>query len=281
MASSGPGGVVDGARGRAGIVAAALCLGLLVGCGDGAPQVRLPAAPAPTPTTSGPPLTATATATSPVTATSTSTATATPTSSATPTTTAAPTTTATAGPAGATADLDGDGELDRAAVAGATLTARLSTTGAVESVGLPQDAVPGDVQVLGRSDLDGDGVDEALVRTLRSATGDVRVVLRLSAGGLEVLTSERGGPFELVTAGGLSGPRSYECRETDAASTGREVRTLDSERDPAGEALPTFSGTVTTWSVSGEQATVVGTENFTEVAADSRDLQLPIATCEQ
>lgn len=257
---------------------AALAAGLVLttsGCPSDGPELRLPADPVLDGATTAPPTTGT-TATSPGPAslpriTRPAPAPATPTA----------TTTQTSAPLPGTADLDGDGTRDVVQVAGATVTARLSTTGQVEAVALPAGADrDAGAEVLGRVDLDDDGVDEALVRTLALPAGDVRVVLRLGGSGLELLTTERGQPFELGLLVGMSGRRSYACSEADPRA-GREVRVLDAERD--GEIGPdmTFSGTVTTWSVTGSEAVVLGTERVEGEDVESPDLDLDMASCER
>jgi hypothetical protein len=121
-------------------------------------------------------------------------------------------------------DLDGDGRADSVSLVevpgeGWSFDVRLAD-GRETSAPLPDDeAVREDVAVLGGVDLD---ADEVLVRTLRAVAGQNAVVFRLDGDGVWLARTDEGAPWELSTAGGMTGPRSYEC-------TGGQVRTRESE----------------------------------------------------
>jgi hypothetical protein len=181
----------------------------------------------------------------------------------TPATTAAP---ATGGP-----DLDGDGRADSVSLTevpdmGWSFDVRLAD-GRETSAPLPaEEVVLEDVEVVGAVDLDRDGADEVLVRTLRAVGGENAVVFRLDGDGVWLVRTDEGAPWELSTSGGMTGPRSYAC-------SGGEVLTRESERQADG----TYRAMTWRWTVTGHVAGPLGGQRDDVLAAD--DVSLDPSTC--
>ena len=176
-----------------------------------------------------------------------------------------------AAPAGGP-DLDGDGRADRVSLVevpdmGWSFDVRLAD-GRETSAPLPDDdVVREDVEVVGPVDLDRDGADEVLVRTLRAVGGQNAVVFRLDGDGVWLVRDLDGRPFELSTAGGMTGPRSYEC-------VGGELRTRESERQADG----TYRAMTWRWTLNGHVAGPLGGARDDALAAD--DVSLDPSTCD-
>ena len=184
---------------------------------------------------------------------------------------AAPTTAPPAAPAGGP-DLDGDGRADTVSLVavpdmGWSFDVRLAD-GRETSAPLPADeAVPEDVEVLGPVDLDRDGADEVLVRTLRAVGGENAVVFRLDGDGVWLVRDREGAAWELSTAGGMTGPRSWACADG-------EVLTRESERRPDG----TYRAMTWRWTLVGHAAGPLGEQRDDALAAD--DVSLDPSSCE-
>lgn len=215
-------------------------------------------------------------------ATATSTAPATP--AATPPTSASGATTAR--PATAY-DLDGDRvrdaiSLTRVEGLGWSFDVTLSRTGVLQSAPLDErelEAVAEDVAVVASADLDRDGRAEVLVRTLRAVAGDNRVVVRLDRGTVWLVRDAQERPWVLSSAGGTSGPRSFDCRQVVASRQGREVRTSEASRQGGAGAAPRYEGVLRTWALSGRRAVQLTAKPFDGVPASSPLLGLDPATC--
>jgi hypothetical protein len=168
-------------------------------------------------------------------------------------------------------DLDGDGRGDRVTLTavpdlGWSFDVRLAD-GRETSAPLPDDqVVREDVEVLGAVDLDGDGVDEVLVRTVRAVGGENAVVFRLDGDGVWLVRTDEGAPWELSTSGGMTGPRSYEC-------AGGEVRTRESERQADG----TYRATTWRWTLDGHVARPLG--GARDDALSAEEVSLDPSTC--
>ena len=169
-------------------------------------------------------------------------------------------------------DLDGDGRGDRVTLTevpdmGWSFDVRLAD-GRETSAPLPADeAVPEDVEVLGPVDLDRDGADEVLVRTLRAVGGENAVVFRLDGDGVWLVRDREGAAWELSTAGGMTGPRSWACADG-------EVLTRESERRPDG----TYRAMTWRWTLVGHAAGPLGEQRDDALAAD--DVSLDPSSCE-
>lgn len=201
----------------------------------------------------------------------------TPTPSETPTPTPSPTPTDTptstppskpstsapvAGSAAAPYDVDGDGrpetvELRSIASGGWEVALTRSSTGELlTSPLLPEWVAEKKPAVVGSGDLDLDGHAEVLVRVVQAAQGDNYLVVRWTTQtGLIVFAG--GSPWEIATSGGMSGPRSFACVDTLPGRKGREVLTVDPQRDDSAGQEPTYSGTVTTWGFDAKDRAVV------------------------
>lgn len=110
-------------------------------------------------------------------------------------------------------DLDGDGRADSVTLlevpgTGWSFDVRLADGRETSAPLAGGDVVPEDVAVVGAVDLDQDGADEVLVRTLRAVAGENVVAFRLDGDGVWLVRDQDGAPFELSTAGGMTGPRS-------------------------------------------------------------------------
>ena len=175
-------------------------------------------------------------------------------------------------PAAGGPDLDGDGRADSITLLevsgmGWSFDVRLAD-GRVTSAPLPiEDAVVDDVEVLGPVDLDRDGADEVLVRTLRAVGGENAVVFRLDGDGVWLVRDREGAPFELSTSGGMTGPRSWTCRDG-------EVLTRESERTPEG----TYRATTWRWTLDGHVAGPLG--GARDDALSAEDVSLDPSTCD-
>ena len=169
-------------------------------------------------------------------------------------------------------DLDGDGRADGVTLVavpdtGWTFDVRLAD-GRETSAPLPDDGVVReDVELLGPVDLDGDGADEVLVRTLRAVGGENALVFRLDGDGVRLVRDREGVPFELSTAGGMTGPRSWACADG-------EVLTRVSERQPDG----TYRAMTWRWTLDGHVAGPLGGARDDALAAD--DVSLDPSTCD-
>jgi hypothetical protein len=128
------------------------------------------------------------------------------------------------------------------------------------------DAVRDDVAVVGAVDLDRDGADEVLVRTLRAVGGENAVVFRLDGDGVWLVRTREGAPWELSTSGGMTGPRSYDC-------TDGEVLTRESERQADG----TYRATTWRWTLDGHVAGPLGAARDDALPAD--EVSLDPSTC--
>ena len=157
-------------------------------------------------------------------------------------------------------DLDGDGRADRVALVevpdlGWSFDVVLAD-GRETSAPLPGDlAVVEDVAVLGGVDLDADGRDEVLVRTLRAVGGENAVVFRLDGDGVWLVRTPEGTAWELSTSGGMSGPRSYDCADSEGPR--RVVLTRESERGTSTDGAPAYTATTVTWRLDGHGVTAV------------------------
>ena len=135
------------------------------------------------------------------------------------------------------------------------------------SAPLPDDGlVREDVEVLGAVDLDRDGADEVLVRTLRAVGGENAVVFRLDGDGVWLVRDREGTPFELSTSGGMTGPRSWACADG-------EVLTRESERQADG----TYRATTWRWVLDGHVAGPLG--GARDDALSAEDVSLDPSTC--
>ena len=195
-----------------------------------------------------------------------------PASAAPAATTTAP---ADAGAASGGPDLDGDGRSDSVQLrsvegVGWSFDVTLAD-GRMTSAPLHADlAVAEDVAVTGAVDLDRDGRDEVLVRTLRALGGENAAVFRLDGAGIWLVRTAEDAPWELSTAGGMSGPRSYDC-------TAAGVRTRESTREGSAGAAPTYATTTRTWRLGGRAAQLVDEEQASGVSADA--VPLDATTC--
>ena len=168
-------------------------------------------------------------------------------------------------------DLDGDGRADTVSLVevpgmGWSFDVRLAD-GRETSAPLPDgDVVHEDVAVVGGVDLDRDGADEVLVRTLRAVGGENAVVFRLDGGGVWLVRDLEGAPWELSTSGGMTGPRSYECADG-------EVRTRESERQADG----TYRAMTWRWTLRGHVAGPLG--GARDDALSAEDVSLDPSTC--
>jgi hypothetical protein len=248
-----------------------LLVGALAGCGE---DVTLSAAQDPPATVSASPSKGTAPAASPVAGTGgggasePDRATSSPTSAPAATPTGRPVTQATTQPPapGDGPDLDGDGRADSVTLLevpgmGWSFDVRLAD-GRETSAPLPlAEAVVDDVAVLGPVDLDRDGADEVLVRTLRAVGGENAVVFRLDGDGVWLLRDREGAPWELSTSGGMTGPRSWTCRDG-------EVLTRESERTPEG----TYRAMTWRWTLDGHVAGPLGGARDDALAAEEVSL---------
>ena len=173
--------------------------------------------------------------------------------------------------AGGGPDLDGDGRADTVSLVevpgmGWSFDVRLAD-GRETSAPLPDDdVVREDVEVLDPVDLDGDGADEVLVRTLRAVGGENAVVFRLDGDGVWLVRTDEGAPWELSTSGGMTGPRSYACADG-------EVRTRESERQADG----TYRATTWRWTLRGHVAGPLG--GARDDALSAEDVSLDPSTC--
>ena len=172
---------------------------------------------------------------------------------------------------GAGPDLDGDGRADSITLLevpdlGWSFDVRLAD-GRETSAPLPDDGlVREDVEVLGAVDLDRDGADEVLVRTLRAVGGGNAVVFRLDGDGVWLVRDREGTPFELSTSGGMTGPRSWACADG-------EVLTRESERQADG----TYRATTWRWVLDGHVAGPLG--GARDDALSAEDVSLDPSTC--
>ncbi len=168
-------------------------------------------------------------------------------------------------------DLDGDGRADSVVLTevpdmGWSFDVRLAD-GRETSAPLPaEEVVLEDVEVLGAVDLDRDGADEVLVRTLRAVGGENAVVFRLDGDGVWLVRTDEGTPWELSTSGGMTGPRSYACSDG-------EVLTRESERQADG----TYRAMTWRWTLDGHVAGPLGGQRDDALAAD--DVSLDPSTC--
>ena len=168
-------------------------------------------------------------------------------------------------------DLDGDGRADSVSLVevpemGWSFDVRLAD-GRETSAPLPaEEVVREDVELVGAVDLDGDGADEVLVRTLRAVGGENAVAFRLDGDGVWLVRDLEGAPFELSTSGGMTGPRSYEC-------AGGEVHTRESERQADG----TYRAMTWRWTVNGHVAGPLGGARADALTAD--EVSLDPSTC--
>ena len=169
-------------------------------------------------------------------------------------------------------DLDGDGRADAVSLVavpdtGWSFDVRLAD-GRETSAPLPDDGlVREDVAVVGPVDLDRDGADEVLVRTLRAVGGENAVVFRLDGDGVWLVRDQDGAPFELSTSGGMTGPRSWACADG-------ELLTRESERQADG----TYRAMTWRWTLTGRTAGPLGGAREDAVAAD--DVSLDHSTCD-
>jgi hypothetical protein len=169
-------------------------------------------------------------------------------------------------------DLDGDGRADAVSLVevpdtGWSFDVRLAD-GRETSAPLPgEDVVADDVEVLGAVDLDRDGADEVLVRTLRAVGGQNAVVFRLDGDGVWLVRTDEGAPFELSTSGGMTGPRSWACRDG-------EVLTRESERQDDG----TYRAMTWRWTLRGHVAGPLG--GARDDALPAEEVSLDPATCD-
>ena len=124
-----------------------------------------------------------------------------------------------------------------------------------------------DVEVLGPVDLDRDGADEVLVRTLRAVGGENAVVFRLDGDGVWLVRDREGAPWELSTSGGMTGPRSWTCRDG-------EVLTRESERTPEG----TYRAMTWRWTLLGHVAGPLG--GARDDALSAEEVSLDPSACD-
>ena len=175
-------------------------------------------------------------------------------------------------PAAGGPDLDGDGRADAVSLVevpdmGWSFDVRLAD-GRETSAPLPgEDVVAGDVEVLGAVDLDRDGADEVLVRTLRAVGGQNAVVFRLDGDGVWLVRTDEGAPFELSTSGGMTGPRSWACRDG-------EVLTRESERQADG----TYRAMTWRWTLRGHVAGPLG--GARDDALPAEEVSLDPSSCD-
>ena len=175
-------------------------------------------------------------------------------------------------PAAGGPDLDGDGRADAVSLVevpdmGWSFDVRLAD-GRETSAPLPgEDVVADDVEVLGAVDLDRDGADEVLVRTLRAVGGQNAVVFRLDGDGVWLVRTDEGAPFELSTSGGMTGPRSWACRDG-------EVLTRESERQADG----TYRAMTWRWTMKGHVAGPLG--GARDDALPAEEVSLDPSTCD-
>lgn len=168
-------------------------------------------------------------------------------------------------------DLDGDGRADSVSLTevpdmGWSFDVRYAD-GQESSAPLPiEDAVREDVAVLGAVDLDGDGADEVLVRTLRAVGGENAVVFRHDGPGVWLVRTDEGASFELSTSGGMTGPRSWACADG-------EVLTRESERQADG----TYRAMTWRWTLNGHVAGPLGGARDDALSAD--EVSLDPTTC--
>jgi hypothetical protein len=169
-------------------------------------------------------------------------------------------------------DLDGDGRGDSVTLQavrdmGWSFDVRLAD-GRETSAPLPDDGVVReDVEVVGAVDLDRDGADEVLVRTLRAVGGQNAVVFRLDGDDVWLVRDHDGAPFELSTSGGMTGPRSWACRDG-------EVLTRESERQADGS----YRATTWRWTVGGHVAGPLG--GARDDALSAEEVSLDPSTCD-
>ena len=121
--------------------------------------------------------------------------------------------------------------------------------------------------MLGAVDLDRDGADEVLVRTLRAVGGENAVVFRLDGDGVWLVRDREGAPFELSTSGGMTGPRSWTCRDG-------EVLTRESERTPEG----TYRAMTWRWTLDGHVAGPLG--GARDDALSAEEVSLDPSACD-
>ncbi|QFU87226.1 VCBS repeat-containing protein [Amycolatopsis sp. YIM 10] len=143
--------------------------------------------------------------------------------------------TASAADSGVTADFNGDGKADTAALAStgdpAVQQLVFNVDGTTSTITLPADPAAGP-QEPRVTDINGDGRAEVLVTFSRGANTDFSTFVELGPDGPRTLTGPDGTRFDVTEGGGIAARLGYECASN--AEGGRDLITLGATRIDTG-----------------------------------------------